>query len=585
MKFLRPTSTLLIVFGILCSCSSDSEDPTPEPDTVAPTIDFTITGASSDSGSIVVSDQMEININAQDTNGISKVEAFIDNEKVGEDSTAPFTIVVDLSGYATKSLTSKSQNYTLRVDATDTSGNKSSLEQTITIESKTELITINFPEQIGNPELVAFYIFASSMTGELLGIEKLETGQRTVTISTTKDITEDEEYMLTFAQKFAAYNGEANQLATIQNIKGSVLNKIDINNYPIFSSNFFDRVIPEEFPIEGFWDENTTETIAIGAQGFDYGIGGNNCSCNYSHTNNNISVRRYEDHNNQFATDKTYFHMVNTNQNTAQYAFFDKNMLKEGFKLIPELFSSEGMTLERFEYPNLDSSNSKDPNLNIFVYEDDVDYSNDIFHMISAYTYNINVETEYNYWLDNNFTYYITELIYHNYKIDHTGKPNQTYNGRDWTLSHTFQEDTFTIDKNTDNQDFVGRISISDSFSPKSGGQQTVLDGNNATYRWDILFDSQNNSTVPLPKLPEELKEWAFMDKYNNQNFESIENRDQRQIEVIRYEGLNSYDNYLQKVIQNNEKWYMVSPERESVFDNPSPWKENYFYPNHFLFD
>ncbi len=585
MNFLRPTATLLIAFGILCSCSSDSDDPTPEPDTVAPTINFTITAASSGSEPIVVSNQMEININAQDANGIAKVEAFIDNEKVGEDSTAPFTIVVDLSGYATKSLTSKSQNYSLRVDATDTSGNTSSKEQTITIESKTQLITVNFPEQIDNPELVAFYIFASSMTGELLGIEKLETGQKTVTISTTTDITENEEFMLTFAQKFAAYNGEANQLATIQNIKGSVLNEININNYPIFSSNFFDRVSPEEFPIEGFWDENTTETIAIGAQGFDYSIGGNNCSCNYSNTNNKISVGRYKSYDNQFATDNIYFHMVNTDQNTAQYAFFHKNMLEEGFKLTPDLFSSEGMTLEGFEYPNLNTSISKDPSLKIFVYEDTVDYSNNIFHAIYPYTFNIDIESEYNFWLDNNFNNYITELTYLNYKIDHTGKPNKTYNGSNWTLSHTFQENTFTIDKNTNNQDFVGRLSISDSFSPKSGGHQTVLDGNNATYRWHILFDSQNNSTVPLPALPEELEEWLFIDKYNNQTFESIENKDQRQVEVIRYEDLNSYDDYLRKVIQNNEKWYMISPERESIYDNPSPWKENYFYPNHFLFD
>ncbi|WP_293296031.1 Ig-like domain-containing protein [Allomuricauda sp.] len=585
MHFLRPAVLLFTAISLLCSCSSDSEEQSIVTDNIAPTLDFTISGTSSGSEPIVVSNQMEININAQDAKGISKVEAFIDDEKVGEDNTAPFTIVVDLSGYATKSLTAKSQNYILRVDATDTSGNTASKEQHIIIESTTQLITINFPEQGDNPELVDFYIFASRMTGELLGIEKLETGQRTVTISTTMDITEDEEYMLTFAQKFAAYNGETNQLATIQNIKGSILNEININNYPIFSSNFFDRVSPEEFPIEGFWDENTTETIAIGAQGFDYSIGGNNCSCNYSNTNNKISVGRYESYDNQFATDNIYFHMVNTDQNTAQYAFFKKNMLEEGFKLSPDLFSSEGMTLESFEYPNLDTSISKDPSLKIFVYEDTVDYSNNIFHAIYPYTFNIDIESEYNFWLDNNFNNYITELTYLNYKIDHTGKPNKTYNGSNWTLSHTFQENTFSIDKNTNNQDFVGRLSISDSFSPKSSGQQTVLDGNNATYRWHILFDSQNNSTVPLPTLPEELEEWIFIDKYNNQTFESIENKDQRQVEVIKYEGLTSYDEYLQKVIQNNVKWYLVSPERESIYDNPSPWKENYFYPNHFLFD
>ncbi|AEM71296.1 fibronectin type III domain-containing protein [Allomuricauda ruestringensis DSM 13258] len=585
MKIPRPTLTALLSFFVLFSCSSDSEDPAPDPDTVAPTLNFTISGTSSGSAPIVVSDQMEININAQDANGITKVEVFIDNEKVGEDTSAPFKIIVDLSGYTAKSLTAKSQNYTLRVNATDTSENTSSKEQTITIESKTQLITINFPAQVENPELVDFYIFASRMSGEFLGIAKLESGQKTVSISTIEDIGEDEEYMLTFAQKFDAYNGETNQLATIQNIKISVLKEINIKNYPIFSSNFFERESPEKFLIEGFWDENTAETIAIGAQGFDYGISGNNCSCNYTGQNNTISIARYNEHGNGFATDKIYFNLVNTNQNTAQYAFLDKSMFQEGFKLIPELFSTEGMSLESFEYLNLDTSNSKDPNLKIFVYEDGIDYLNNIFHTIYPYTFNSNIETEFNYWLDNNFTNYITELIYLNYKIDHTGQPYQNYNGNDWTLSHTFQDETFTVNKNTENQDFVGRIGISDSFSPKNGGQSTVLDGLNSTYRWHILFDSQNNSTVRLPVIPEALQEWMFIDKYNSQTFESSENSDQRQLEVIKYESLISYNDYLQKVIQDNEKWYMVSPEREAIFDNPSFWSDNYFYPNHFLFD
>ena len=73
MNFLRSTILPLLAVGIFYSCSSDSADPTPEPDTVAPTLDFTISGASSDSSPIVVGDQMEINISAEDAKGIDKV--------------------------------------------------------------------------------------------------------------------------------------------------------------------------------------------------------------------------------------------------------------------------------------------------------------------------------------------------------------------------------------------------------------------------------------------------------------------------------------------------------------------------------
>ena len=126
-----------IALTALLSCSSDSSDTTPEPDTVAPTLDFTISGTSSGSEPIVVSNQMEININAQDAKGISKVEAFIDDEKVGEDTTAPYQITIDVSNYTSKNnLTAKFTDYTLKVTVTDTSGNETSKEQVIHIDNE-----------------------------------------------------------------------------------------------------------------------------------------------------------------------------------------------------------------------------------------------------------------------------------------------------------------------------------------------------------------------------------------------------------------------------------------------------------------
>nr|WP_299484694.1 Ig-like domain-containing protein [uncultured Allomuricauda sp.] len=130
----------LIVF----SCSSDSEEPEPEPDTTAPTISFNIAGFSNPgSEPIVASNQIEININAQDAGGVAKVEAFIDNEKVGEDTTAPYQIVIDISGFASKiTQTAKFKDYTLKIVVTDTSGNTSSQEQVINIDNELPVITL-----------------------------------------------------------------------------------------------------------------------------------------------------------------------------------------------------------------------------------------------------------------------------------------------------------------------------------------------------------------------------------------------------------------------------------------------------------
>lgn len=127
MNFLRPIMLLLAASTILYSCSSDSEDPVPEPDVIAPNVDFSIPGNSGTSSTEtpVVSNQIVVDIDAQDAGGVAKVEAFINNEKVGEDTTAPYQITIDVSNYTSKNnLAAKFTDYTLKVTVTDNSGNK-----------------------------------------------------------------------------------------------------------------------------------------------------------------------------------------------------------------------------------------------------------------------------------------------------------------------------------------------------------------------------------------------------------------------------------------------------------------------------
>ncbi|MCB0371881.1 MAG: hypothetical protein KDD31_02595 [Muricauda sp.] len=146
MKPYLPYQLLLIVLFALSSCSSDSEDPAPEPepDVVAPNVTFNIAGSSNTSGGTtpVFSNQITINISAQDAGGVAKVEAYISDQKVGEDVTSPFQIVIDLTGYTSKIPSSgKFQDYTLKIVATDTSGNQSSSEQVIHIDNELPAIT------------------------------------------------------------------------------------------------------------------------------------------------------------------------------------------------------------------------------------------------------------------------------------------------------------------------------------------------------------------------------------------------------------------------------------------------------------
>lgn len=132
---------IAIVIFLLAACSRDSEPEEKQiPDNIAPEVEFAIAGFPENPSTtepVVVSNQIEVNISARDAGGIDKIEAFIDEDKVGEDSSAPYQIIVDISAYTSKNATSnKYKNYILKVVATDKSGNTSSIEQIINIDNE-----------------------------------------------------------------------------------------------------------------------------------------------------------------------------------------------------------------------------------------------------------------------------------------------------------------------------------------------------------------------------------------------------------------------------------------------------------------
>src|SRR5690606_2058277 len=89
---------------LIISCSKDENE---APDTTPPSVDFTIKGITQDlTQTPVIGNTVEIEISAQDAKGISKVEAFMNDVKVGEDNQPPFQITIDLTQYS-KKLTGK----------------------------------------------------------------------------------------------------------------------------------------------------------------------------------------------------------------------------------------------------------------------------------------------------------------------------------------------------------------------------------------------------------------------------------------------------------------------------------------------
>ena len=88
-------------------------------------------------------------------------------------------------------------------------------------------------------------------------------------------------------------------------------------------------------------------------------------------------------------------------------------------------------------------------------------------------------------------------------------------------------------------------------------------EGVDKIYRWNLLFNSQTTSNIILPKLPNELSSWNINDVYNSNTIEI------QQVELKRYEGINSYEEYLQNSIKPNLNSRKTSDFIESIFNNP----------------
>src|SRR5690606_18892578 len=78
---------------------------------------------------------------------------------------------------------------------------------------------------------------------------------------------------------------------------------------------------------------------------------------------------------------------------------------------------------------------------------------------------------------------------------------------------------------------------------------------------WTVLFNSQTSNEVVLPQLPEELQSWQINNYYTTGDLTTL------QMDVKKYNGLDTYDSFLQTIIKNCEyKQHNVSDKIESVF-------------------
>lgn len=418
---------------------------------------------------------------------------------------------------------------TLKISTKDTIGNETVKEVSFTI--KRLLLKINVPSDFLNPSISKFYIFASENTGELLDIQPLDFNTSFIKLNTLTDISLDTDYTLTFAYLYSGV-GETSILKSIQNIKRATLDNINLKT-------------PESKSVSGSqtYEVSTMPTgSSITGEGTDYGS-------SYD-PDTGFRIDNYILDYSPATSSEYYIYNRNSSNNNYSYQIIDKPISSE-FSLVYEDFISDGVET-RYYNSSAIQDRDKSSNLTIYGFSNATDFDNDIKHLIWSLGMGNNSILDgsgYRYSFNTNFDSYSYKATMENYRIEAIGEPLEYYTAPDWEIDYTYSstDKTFTLTKNGTTHT-IGKIMMD------------LVDGN-SFYTWTILFDSQSTESVLLPQLPEELQSWNINTYYTSGDF-NIE-----QIEVKKYNGLDTYTDFLQTVIKNNEfNPLKVSDKIESIF-------------------
>jgi Big-like domain-containing protein len=542
---------LLLLFSfIYYSCSKDSDNPQKDDvDTTAPTLNFSITGVDTSLNEpIILSENIEINIEATDKSGINKVEAFINNEKVGEDTSEPFNLNIDISVYASKSGKNNSDlNTTLKIVATDKAGNKATLEKNIIIITRTLLLDINIPDGFINSFFENIYVFASDMDGNYLDstTEPITSSTRKIKIFAPENFDLTKEFMITFMTFNPGSERSFSYASTFQNLTMDNPKEINLKVPERFS------VIEDKFlPAVGFGNN-----IFPTGDGVDY-----RTSLNASEEEWLFETLRSETTNDR-TTDKIYLsYILNWDPTNYHYLFIDRP-LPEDFQLDASSFENSNSVTGSISFSNLQQAPRPNASLKIYGYESETDFQNNIFHTLwDIGIGNFSFPIGYSYY--DSFHQYRYALTIENFRTTGLGLPLEEYTIPNWTVNPIIQNNRVILNKTGEGHS-IGRVSLHE-------------DQENDIYDWRILFDSESVDEVVIPQIPEQFQNVPLFTLYGANSFKL------QQTEISKFEGITNFGHYLTDIIKENRNIDIYSNKKETIFHSDP---EAYFQFNDFIFD
>ena len=529
-----PPFFIFCFFFVLNSCTSDSEET--QLDTTPPEMQISFLGISDSTSDeiIAIGRSITIDIEASDEGGLQKVVASIDGAKVAEDTEAPYQLFINLSSFSSKSDAFKSE-YKLKIEAVDIAGNVKSIEKTIIVRK--ELVKLNIPPTYYLSEWDRHFVFASDMEGNLLDIVRVFPNTQEITLYVNPEIPLDFDYMLTMGMYQSTQGFSGSNLVTVANLNGFV----EINLKPTVQIFHMDGI---NVPAIGFDSQDVFNSTGGGRLGGGF----------LSQDNETFSIYRNKDISSGIRPNQLYIDLYNVSLNTYSYTVLDWE-INDITEINRAMFVQDGIENLLLTSDYLDD-NDAHKSLSMIGFLDEEAFQNNIWSVYGTPLNRIN--NEYSYIYNSSFYKHIYSLTLDNYNVLAHGRPDNHYARLDWNIEYTYQDNEIGITTSPGNHT-VGNILLTDNTN---GGYD--VNGKRVNYYWELIFDSQKQTSIKLPQIPEELQIWEFYPFYEQNSL------DFNQVKISRYDGILNYEDFLNKIIKEDESRFLNSSRIESIYKSIS---------------
>ena len=507
---------LLLICLLDLSCTSENQvleetlDPVTE-DSTPPVISANSFKLISD---LKIYDDTLLDLDIQDEgSGIARVELLIDNEKVYE------TDVVNEIKYLLKPEELTVGKHILGLQAFDKNENKAKEE--VDFEVIRKFVSIEFPDYFTRKGLDEIYIIFSDSEGNLLSQFRHNDTAEILDITLDRNITENEEFMLTFVEVFDKSLYDFNVYA---NLKTSTLGKkitFTKRSLPFNYPKFFDFEVP-------FYNSD----FYLRASGDDY-------SAVFVH--NKFSGHQTQTLPNGEEGEEQLFVQYHDTKvlDSYRYGYFKNFHEKTG--LFEEDLKTD-VTHGRYRIKN----NRATPALILWGFEDTEHLDRLSGHMV--YT---NYSTPRLIDDDTFFYSYPTELFPHYLYDIRLSNFNETGLGKPGIIEVPQEQINYSLSSPTSINFFgidgyeLGRLRIS-------------VDGGNDSHM-NFVFDGTRTQVI-VPKLPSDIIPDRIASAFNSGNFTILQGAAENN------ETFDTYKDYIKNVFVTSKPFFLSSPSRKRIF-------------------